>query len=72
MNVSTQDPYANPKRAKAILFTVLMLHISIIAIPFIYTSLTEYFDPPVIVMKVGLADLPLGDSPDAGDLGGDR
>ena len=61
-----KDPYANPKRAKAILFGVLLMHFSIIAVPFIYASLTEFFDPPVIVMKVGLADLPLGDSPEAG------
>ncbi len=61
-----KDPYANPKRAKAILFGVLLMHFCIIAVPFIYASLTEFFDPPVIVMKVGLADLPLGDSPEAG------
>ena len=61
-----KDPYANPKRAKAILFGVLLMHFGIIAVPFIYASLTEFFDPPVIVMKVGLADLPLGDSPEAG------
>jgi len=62
----SNDPYFSPKRARAISFGVFLLHISIIAVPLIYASLTEYFDPPVIVMKVGLADLPLGDSPDAG------
>lgn len=61
-----KDPYANPRRARAILFGVLLMHVSVIAIPLIYASLTEFFDPPVIVMKVGLVDLPLGDSPDAG------
>ena len=60
------DPYFNPKRAQAILFGVLLAHIGVIAVPLIYNSLTEYFDPPLVVMKVGLADLPLGDSPDAG------
>ena len=61
-----KDPYFNPKRARAILTGVLLMHIALILIPLIYASLTEFFDPPVIVMKVGLADLPLGDSPDAG------
>jgi outer membrane biosynthesis protein TonB len=61
-----KDPYANPKRARAILFGVLLLHVGVIAVPLIYASLTDFFDPPVIVMKVGLADLPPGDSPDAG------
>jgi len=61
-----KDPYFNPKRARAILTGVLLMHVAIILIPLIYASLTEFFDPPVIVMKVGLADLPLGDSPDAG------
>ena len=61
-----KDPYFNQKRASSVLFCVLLVHIGIIAIPLIYSSLTEYFDPPLIVMKVGLADLPLGDSPDAG------
>ena len=61
-----KDPYFNPRRARAILSGVLLMHIGLIVIPLIYASLTEYFNPPVIVMKVGLADLPLGDSPDAG------
>ena len=61
-----KDPYFNPKRARTILTGVLLLHVALIAVPLIYSSLTEFFDPPVIVMKVGLADLPLGDSPDAG------
>ena len=61
-----KDPYFNAKRAKRILLGVLLMHICIVAVPLIYASLTEFFDPPVIVMKVGLADLPLGDSPDAG------
>jgi len=61
-----KDPYFNQKRARRILTGVLLLHVALIAVPLIYSSLTEFFDPPVIVMKVGLADLPLGDSPDAG------
>ena len=61
-----KDPYTNPKRARAILFSVLLMHVGVIAVPLIYASLTEFFDPPLIVMKVGIADLPLGDSPDAG------
>lgn len=62
-----KDPYFNPKRAQAILTGVLLLHVGVIAVPLIYSSLTDFFqDPPVIVMKVGIADLPLGDSPDAG------
>ena len=64
----SKDPYFNQKRARAILFGVLLFHVSVVAIPMIYASLTEFFDPPTIVMKVGLADLPLGDSPDAGAL----
>ena len=66
MDAPFKDPYTNPKRARAILFGVLLMHVGIIAVPLIYASLTEFLDPPVIVMKVGLADLPLGDSPDAG------
>ena len=61
-----KDPYFNQRRARAILSGVLLTHIALIAIPLIYASLTEFLNPPVIVMKVGLADLPLGDSPDAG------
>jgi len=65
----SKDPYFNQKRARAILSGVLLLHVGVVAIPMIYASLTEFFqDPPTIVMKVGLADLPLGDSPDAGAL----
>ncbi len=61
-----KDPYFNPKRARAILTGVLLMHVGLIAVPLIYSSLTDFFEPPLIVMKVGLADLPLGDSPDAG------
>ena len=62
------DPYFNGRRSRIILVTVFFLHAAIIAVPLIYASLTEYFDPPVIVMKVGMADLPLGDAPDAGEV----
>ncbi len=61
-----KDPYFNSKRLQIILSGVLLVHVGVIVIPLIYSSLTEYFDPPLVVMKVGLADLPLGDSPDAG------
>ena len=62
-----RDPYFNQRRARAILFGVLLLHVGVIAVPLIYSSLTDFFqDPQPIVMKVGIADLPLGDSPDAG------
>ena len=66
-----KDPYFNPKRARAILTGVLLMHVGLIAVPLIYSSLTDYFEPPLIVMKVGLADLPLGDSPDAGAVAAD-
>jgi len=62
------DPYFNGRRSRVILVTVFFLHAAIIAVPLIYASLTEYFDPPVIVMKVGMSDLPLGDAPDAGEV----
>lgn len=64
--ITGKDPYFNPKRARAILTGVLLMHVGLIAVPLIYSSLTDFFEPPLIVMKVGLADLPLGDSPDAG------
>jgi TonB family protein len=66
MGGRTNDPYFNPRRTRNILFGVLLVHIGVIAVPLIYSSLSDYFDPPLVVMKVGLADLPLGDSPDAG------
>ena len=62
------DPYFNGRRSRVILVTVFFLHAAIIAVPLIYASLTDYFDPPVIVMKVGMADLPPGDAPDAGEV----
>ena len=62
------DPSFNGRRSRVILVTVFFLHAAIIAVPLIYASLTEYFDPPVIVMKVGMADLPPGDAPDAGEV----
>ena len=66
MSGRTDDPYFNPRRTRNILFGVLLIHIGVIAVPLIYSSLSDYFEPPLVVMKVGLADLPLGDSPDAG------
>ncbi len=66
-----KDPYFNPKRARAILTGVLLMHVGLIAVPLIYSSLTDFLEPPLIVMKVGLADLPPGDSPDAGAVAAD-
>lgn len=66
MGGQAKDPYFSAKRARIILFSVLLVHICIVVVPLIFSMLTEYFDPPLIVMKVGLVDLPLGDSPDAG------
>ena len=66
------DPYFNGRRSRVILVTVFFLHAAIIAVPLMYASLTEYFDPPVIVMKVGMADLPPGDAPDAGEVAPDE
>ena len=39
-----QDPYANPRRARAILFGVLLMHFCVIAVPLIYASLTDFFE----------------------------
>ncbi len=66
-----KDPYFNQKRARAILTGVLLMHVALIAVPLIYSSLTDFLEPPLIVMKVGLADLPPGDSPDAGAVAAD-
>ena len=60
------DPYFSPKRLRIILTSVLLVHVGVIIVPMINSFLTDYFDPPLVVMKVGLADLPLGDFPDAG------
>ena len=68
MSEQPRDPYFNGRRSKVILVSVFFLHAAVIAVPLIYASLTEFFDPPVIVMKVGMADLPLGDAPDAGEV----
>ena len=67
MGGNFKDPYFSAKRAQGILVGVLMLHAAIIVVPLIFAALSDYFvDPPVFVMKVGIADLPLGDAPDAG------
>ena len=67
MGSSFKDPYFSLKRAQGILVGVLMFHVGILIVPLIFAALSDYFvDPPVFVMKVGVADLPLGDSPDAG------
>ena len=66
MGSNFKDPYFSPKRAQGILVGVLMFHAAIIIVPLIFAALSDFFDPPVFVMKVGVADLPLGDAPDAG------
>ena len=67
MGGSFKDPYFSLKRAQGILVGVLMFHVGILIVPLIFAALSDYFiDPPVFVMKVGMADLPLGDSPEAG------
>lgn len=67
MGGNFKDPYFSLKRAQGILVGVLMFHVGILIVPLIFAALSDYFvEPPVFVMKVGMADLPLGDSPDAG------
>ena len=66
MSGNYKDPYFSLKRAQGILVGVLMFHAGILIVPLIFAALSDYFDPPVFVMKVGMADLPLGDAPDAG------
>ena len=68
MSRQSRDPYFNGRRAKRILVTVFLLHLAIIVLPLIFASLTEHFEPRVIVMNVGMADLQLGDAPDAGEI----
>ena len=67
MNRQSHDPYFNSRRAKRILVTVFLLHLAIIVLPLIFASLTEQFEPRIIVMNVGMADLPAGDSLDSGE-----
>lgn len=67
MNSPSRDPYFNSRRAKRILVTVFLLHLAIIVLPLIFASLTEQFEPRIIVMNVGMADLPAGDSLDSGE-----
>ena len=67
MNRQPRDPYFNGRRAKQILVAVFLLHLAVIILPLIFASLTEHFEPRVIVMNVGMADLQLGDAPDAGE-----
>lgn len=68
MNSPSRDPYFNGRRAKRILVTVFLLHLAIIVLPLIFASLTEQFEPRIIVMNVGMADLPAGDNLDSGDI----
>jgi len=68
MNRQSRDPYFNGRRAKQILVTVFLLHLAIIVLPLIFASLTEHFEPRVIVMNVGMADLQLGDAPDVREI----
>ena len=68
MSRQSRDPYFNGRRAKRILVTVFLLHLAIIVLPLIFASLTEHFEPRIIVMNVGMADLPAGDNLDSGDI----
>ena len=68
MSRQFRDPYFNGRRAKRILVTVFLLHLAIIVLPLIFASLTEHFEPRIIVMNVGMADLPAGDNLDSEDI----
>lgn len=67
------DPYAGRIRLFKITVWVVIAHILLVMGVIFVPSLVDWFHkllhrndpPPVIVMKVGLADLPEGDSPDA-------
>lgn len=67
MNSPSRDPYFNSRRAKRILVSVFLLHLAIIVLPLIFASLTEEFEPRIIVMNVGIADLPPGGRLDSGE-----
>lgn len=58
------DPYDSPARRRRIVFAVLAVHVLIIAVPLIWIEISRLLDPPKIVMKVALVDLPEGNSLD--------
>ncbi len=62
------DPYANSNRTKWIAIWVICAHLMVfVIIPLVLlgVDLLVPEEPPLVVMKVGLVDLPEGDSPDA-------
>ena len=62
------DPYANSNRTKWIAVWVICAHLMVfVIIPLVLlgVDLLVPEEPPLVVMKVGLVDLPEGDSPDA-------
>lgn len=62
------DPYANSKRTKWIAVWVICAHLMVfVIVPLVLlgVDLLVPEEPPLVVMKVGLVDLPEGDSPDA-------
>ena len=58
------DPYDSPARRRRIVFAVLAVHFLIIAVPLIWIEISRLLDPPKIVMKVALVNLPEGNSLD--------
>lgn len=62
------DPYANSNRTKWIAIWVVCAHLMVfVIVPLVLlgVDLLVPEEPPLVVMKVGLVDLPEGDSPDA-------
>ena len=62
------DPYANSNRTKWIAVWVICAHLMVfVIVPLVLlgVDLLVPEEPPLVVMKVGLVDLPEGDSPDA-------
>ena len=62
------DPYANSNRTKWIAIWVICAHLMVfVIVPLVLlgVDLLVPEEPPLVVMKVGLVDLPEGDSPDA-------
>ena len=58
------DPYDSPPRRRKIFLVVLTAHALLILVPLIWLHISRLLDPPKIVMKVGLVDLPEGNSLD--------
>lgn len=58
------DPYDSPPRRRKIFLAVLTAHALLIVVPLAWLHISRLLDPPKIVMKVGLVDLPEGNSLD--------